>query len=201
MIDHAIELDFGSGGIGGNPNTTAADGYYEVDIKLPSGQTAVHHFYRLLGDVTGDGIVDQNDLNEIAASIGDRRRRWAGRLCADVNRGRHRHHVRPDVRHSIERPQNWLCEVTVAPKQEGLVRWEGLVLVVTGKNDPLPRAEKPELPWRSRLWTKNTACVQSEDPGIREKANELARGIEGRAVCPPRDRVYFAPSRQAWSRF
>ena len=35
MIDHAIEIDFGSGGIGGNPNTTAADGYYEVDIKLP----------------------------------------------------------------------------------------------------------------------------------------------------------------------
>ncbi|MFI5453930.1 MAG: Ig-like domain-containing protein [Isosphaerales bacterium] len=71
MIDHAIELDFGATGIGGNPNTTAADGYYEVDIKLPSGQTAVHHFYRLLGDVTGDGIVDQNDVNEIAASIGE----------------------------------------------------------------------------------------------------------------------------------
>jgi hypothetical protein len=42
-----------------------------LDIKLPSGQTAVHHFYRLLGDVAGDGIVDQNDLNEIAASIGE----------------------------------------------------------------------------------------------------------------------------------
>jgi hypothetical protein len=25
---------------------------------------------RLLGDVAGDGIVDQNDLNEVAASIG-----------------------------------------------------------------------------------------------------------------------------------
>ncbi len=37
VIDHAIEIDFGSGGIGGSPNTTAADGYYEVDIKLPSG--------------------------------------------------------------------------------------------------------------------------------------------------------------------
>jgi hypothetical protein len=31
----------------------------------------VHHFYRLLGDVAGDGIVDQNDLNEIAESIGE----------------------------------------------------------------------------------------------------------------------------------
>ena len=68
MIDHAIELDFGANGIGGSPNTTAADGYYELDIKLPNGTTAVHHFYRLLGDVTGDGVVDNNDLND------DRRR-------------------------------------------------------------------------------------------------------------------------------
>ena len=71
VLDHAIEIDFGASGIGGNPSTTAADGYYEVDILLPDGQTAVHHFYRLLGDVDGDGIVDQNDLNEIAASIGE----------------------------------------------------------------------------------------------------------------------------------
>jgi hypothetical protein len=70
VIDHAIELNFGANGIGGAPTTTAADGYYEVDIKLPSGQTAMHHFYRLLGDVAGDGVVDQNDLNEIAEDIG-----------------------------------------------------------------------------------------------------------------------------------
>ena len=70
VLDHAIEINFGSGGLGGSPSTTAADGYYEVDITLPSGQIAVHHFYRMLGDVNGDGIVDQNDLNEIAAEIG-----------------------------------------------------------------------------------------------------------------------------------
>ena len=84
VIDHAIEIDFGSGGIGGNPNTTAADGYYEVDIKLPNGQTSVHHFYRLLGDVTGDGIVDNNDLNEIAASIGQSSPTGLTPLSADV---------------------------------------------------------------------------------------------------------------------
>jgi hypothetical protein len=28
VIDHAIEIDFGSGGLGGNPNSTSADGYY-----------------------------------------------------------------------------------------------------------------------------------------------------------------------------
>ncbi len=71
VLDHAIEINFGSGGIGNSPTTTAPDGYYEVDIKLPSGQVAVHHFDRLLGDVAGDGIVNQNDLNAIAASISD----------------------------------------------------------------------------------------------------------------------------------
>jgi hypothetical protein len=84
VIDHAIEIDLGAGGIGGKPNTTAADGYYEVDIHLPGGQTAVHHFYRLLGDVTGDGIVDQNDLNEIAASIGEASPTGWTPLTADV---------------------------------------------------------------------------------------------------------------------
>ena len=73
VIDHAIELDFGTYGIGdvsGSNNTTAVDGYYELDIALPNGQTAVHHFDRLLGDVNGDGIVDSNDLNEVAAAVG-----------------------------------------------------------------------------------------------------------------------------------
>ena len=44
----------------------------------------MHHFYRLLGDVTGDGIVDQNDLNEIAASIGEASPAGWTPLSADV---------------------------------------------------------------------------------------------------------------------
>ena len=73
VIDNAIEIDFGAGGIGGNPGTTAADGYYALTFTPPGGQPGVgstHHFYRLLGDVNGDGTVDQNDLNEIAAARG-----------------------------------------------------------------------------------------------------------------------------------
>ena len=84
IIDHAIEIDFGTGGVGGNPSTTAADGYYEVDIKPPGGTLSVHHFDRLLGDVTGDGIVDQNDLNEIAASINEAAPTGWTPLSADV---------------------------------------------------------------------------------------------------------------------
>ncbi len=72
VIDNAIEIDFGPGGIGGNPSTTTADGYYTLSFTPPSGQglPATHSFYRLLGDVNGDGTVDQNDLNEIAAARG-----------------------------------------------------------------------------------------------------------------------------------
>ncbi len=105
VIDHAIEIDFGSGGIGNSPTTTTPDGYYEVDIKLPDGLTAVHHFYRLLGDVAGDGVVDQNDLNEIAASIGETselgwapsERRRDGRRLGDV--------AGPAAGHPVEEPE------------------------------------------------------------------------------------------------
>ena len=88
VVDHAIELDFGANGIGevsGSNNTTAADGYYELDITLPDGQTAIHHFYRLLGDVNGDGLVDSNDLNEIAAAIGQSSPVGMTPLNADMN--------------------------------------------------------------------------------------------------------------------
>ena len=85
IIDHAIELDFGANGLGGSPSTTTADGYYELDIKLPGGATDVHHFYRMLGDVTGDGTVDNNDLNEIAAEINLSSPTGLAPLGADVN--------------------------------------------------------------------------------------------------------------------
>ncbi len=82
------------------------------------------------------------------------------------------------IRRSDQR--NWLCEVTVAPTQAGaLVRWEALVLVGRGKNEPLPRADQPETPKEAAPWTRSTACVQSDDPAIRDKANELAKATEG----------------------
>ncbi len=85
VIDRAIELDFGTNGLGSSPNSTTADGYYELDINLPSGATDMHHFYRLLGDVTGDGTVDSNDLNEIAAEINLSNPTGLAPFGADVN--------------------------------------------------------------------------------------------------------------------
>ena len=39
-----------------------------LDVAL-AGMTYKHEFYRLLGDVTGDGVVDNNDLNAIATEM------------------------------------------------------------------------------------------------------------------------------------
>jgi hypothetical protein len=88
VIDRAIEIDFGAVGIGeiaGSNNTTPADGCYEMDILLPNGQTSTHHFYRLLGDVTGDGVVDNNDLNTVPASTVQSVAVGLAPLNADVN--------------------------------------------------------------------------------------------------------------------
>ncbi len=82
----------------------------------------------------------------------------------------------------VRRPdgRNWLCEVTIAPTEQGaLVRWEALVLVGRGKDERLPRASRPEAPDEAAPWKRSTACVQSDDPAIRDKAQELAKGTEG----------------------
>ncbi len=90
VVDHAIELDFGAGGLGGSPNTTAGDGYYELDVTVGS-TTFRHYFDRLLGDVTGDGVVDGADLNAVASELAmsaHRRPRPPERRC---QRRRDRH--------------------------------------------------------------------------------------------------------------
>ena len=84
VIDHAIELDFGTAGLGGNANTTAGDGYYELDVTVGS-TTYKHYFYRLLGDVTGDGVVDNNDLTAIATELTLSSPTGYTPLSADVN--------------------------------------------------------------------------------------------------------------------
>ncbi|HLK60144.1 MAG TPA: transglutaminase domain-containing protein [Chthonomonadaceae bacterium] len=74
---------------------------------------------------------------------------------------------------------NWLCDVSVSTGPKGaLVKYEALVLV--GNRDPavLSKTNKPEVPADVEKWTHSTACVQSADPIIRKKAEELAQGTE-----------------------
>ena len=81
-VDHTIEFDFGALGLGGVARGSlslaqywsalaAADGYYEIEVDLDgSGAFATHEFfYRLLGDVGGNQVVDQADVDEIAKAM------------------------------------------------------------------------------------------------------------------------------------
>jgi hypothetical protein len=78
VVDNAIEIDFGALGLGGNPNTTAGDGYYEIDVD---GSSQPYFFDRILGDVNGDGVVSQADVKLVNSSLG----RMGSGLQSDVN--------------------------------------------------------------------------------------------------------------------
>jgi len=62
-----LNLDFGPKGLGGVPNTTQADGYYDLTLDLDGdGQFETHRrFYCLMGDVDGDRNVTVADANRI----------------------------------------------------------------------------------------------------------------------------------------
>ena len=91
-LDHAIELDFGKGGIGNTPSSPLSDGYYELDADLRTtvngatvGAVAQAFFYRLFGDVNGDGKVDATDVQRITDVIGQVLTDPALRQSADAN--------------------------------------------------------------------------------------------------------------------
>lgn len=72
LLDHVLELDFGSLGLGGSPTTNAADGYYKLKLDLDNNGSfeTERDFYRLFGDVNGDQVVDSNDINMITLALG-----------------------------------------------------------------------------------------------------------------------------------
>lgn len=67
-----IQFDFGTQGIGGNRGTNVGDGYYElaVDMDGDGSFESIKHFFRLLGDANGDGMVDVNDKNQVLSMVG-----------------------------------------------------------------------------------------------------------------------------------
>jgi hypothetical protein len=71
-VGQVLAFDFGAGGIGGDANSSLGDGYYELDFDLNNNGTfdTVRHFYRLLGDVNGDHVVNAADIAAIAAALG-----------------------------------------------------------------------------------------------------------------------------------
>jgi len=75
-VDRVIAADFGAQGITGAAGTTAGDGYYEFRLDLDDDGTfeTVRRFFRLLGDVNGDGRVTDttvdSDVSLVNAALG-----------------------------------------------------------------------------------------------------------------------------------
>jgi hypothetical protein len=78
-------LNFGTGGIGGNRNSSVGDGYYALrfDVDGDGHFETQRTFYRLLGDVDGNRTVDANDQFAVTDAI---RRRLRYNAQLDVNR-------------------------------------------------------------------------------------------------------------------
>lgn len=73
---------------------------------------------------------------------------------------------------------NWLCQVNIKSPGKGvIIKWESLVLVSGRKEPTLPKVQ-PSAPKEVAQWTHSTACVQSADPTILAKSEELAKGTD-----------------------
>jgi hypothetical protein len=68
-----LQIDFGTGGIAGDPNNVVGNGYYRLSIDVDNDANhtweADLYFYRLAGDTNGDRRVDSLDLLAVNALL------------------------------------------------------------------------------------------------------------------------------------
>lgn len=71
-VDQTLAFDFGPPGLGSAPRSNQVDGYYQLSLDLDGDGSfdKDHHFFRLLGDVEGDGDVDVFDQLMIRRAMG-----------------------------------------------------------------------------------------------------------------------------------
>jgi hypothetical protein len=71
-VGNTGRIDFGANGLGGNRNSTAGDGYYEIGVDMDGNGSyeSKKNFYRLLGDVNGDRKVDSADSILVTSAFG-----------------------------------------------------------------------------------------------------------------------------------
>jgi len=83
VVGNRIVVNFGVQGIGGNRNTTAGNGYYRLSLDTDRNGSfeTLRHFYRLLGDTSGDRTVNFIDRSNVNANLGRR----GPNLNPDVN--------------------------------------------------------------------------------------------------------------------
>ena len=70
-IGNTIHIDFGSKGLGGNTASNAADGSYLIAMDLDGNGSleSTQRFWRLLGDVNGNKVVDATDTSLVNANL------------------------------------------------------------------------------------------------------------------------------------
>jgi ELWxxDGT repeat protein len=83
VVGTEIRIDFGINGVGGDRNSFMGDGVYRLRLDLDGdGQVDVNaSFFRLFGDVDGNGVVNDTDIGLVQAAQGQS----GGNLAADLN--------------------------------------------------------------------------------------------------------------------
>jgi hypothetical protein len=72
LVGNQVKLDFGVNGVGGDRNSSLGDGIYRVRVDLDGDGTAeiTGTFFRLFGDVDGNGVVNDTDVGLVTAAQG-----------------------------------------------------------------------------------------------------------------------------------
>jgi ELWxxDGT repeat protein len=72
ILGNQVRIDFGSKGVGGDPNSSLGDGVYRIRVDLDGdGQAEITaSFFRLFGDVDGNGVVNDTDIQLVTTAQG-----------------------------------------------------------------------------------------------------------------------------------
>jgi hypothetical protein len=72
LVGNQVQLDFGANGVGGDRNSSLGDGIYLLRVDLDGDGTAeiTGTFFRLFGDVDGNGVVNDTDIALVTAAQG-----------------------------------------------------------------------------------------------------------------------------------
>jgi hypothetical protein len=71
-VGNQLRVDFGAGGVGGTANSQANDGLYRLAVDLDGDGRFenIANFFKLFGDVDGNGIVNKTDTSLVTAAQG-----------------------------------------------------------------------------------------------------------------------------------
>jgi hypothetical protein len=83
VVGTEVRIDFGINGVGGDRNSLMGDGVYRLRLDLDGdGQLDVNaSFFRLFGDVDGNGVVSEIDIGLVQTAQGQ----TGGNLATDLN--------------------------------------------------------------------------------------------------------------------